>query len=149
MFLIAYTITVKRLMVFPCDQSIQSAYCSSSCPRTYSSPPWPLSEPVDSKISTYQNDRCTEVRVLPHSFISIRCGQYMMCVLPLWNKYICNTSLLTVHSLFQLHSRCSGRQTCSFPVTELHGTQAEACPLVNDLSPYLAASYECVKGESI
>jgi len=37
---------------------------------------------------------------------------------------------------------CSGRQTCQFPVAQLHGSQP--CP--DDLTPYLEASYQCVPG---
>jgi len=38
---------------------------------------------------------------------------------------------------------CSGRQTCQFPVAQLHGSQP--CP--DDLTPYLEASYQCVPGK--
>ena len=41
--------------------------------------------------------------------------------------------------------KCSGRQECEFPVADLHG--AQPCP--GDLTPFLEASYECLKGRCL
>ena len=43
----------------------------------------------------------------------------------------------------QLHSLCSGRRECEFPVTLLHGNHH--CS--NDLTAYLVADLDCVKGK--
>lgn len=44
----------------------------------------------------------------------------------------------------EMDRKCSGRHECNFKVAELHGRQP--CP--NDLTPYLEASYECMRGKN-
>ena len=52
----------------------------------------------------------------------------------------CGTNVLTT-----MHRECSGRRECQFGVTNLHGNH----DCSNDLTAYLAASYECVKGKCV
>jgi hypothetical protein len=44
-----------------------------------------------------------------------------------------------------VHSFCSGKRVCEFPISDLHSTKP--CP--TELLSYLAASYDCVPGESV
>ena len=45
----------------------------------------------------------------------------------------------------EVDRKCSGRQECEFPVASLHGRQP--CP--GDLTPFLEASYTCIKGKLV
>ena len=46
-------------------------------------------------------------------------------------------------ALAAVDTHCSGRRSCSFPVTDLHGLHQ--CP--NDLTAYLRLAYTCVTGQ--
>ena len=45
-----------------------------------------------------------------------------------------------------LHTLCSGKRTCSFPITALH-KPSSGCPA--ELISYLQAEYDCIKGTPV
>lgn len=51
----------------------------------------------------------------------------------------------SLDAMWKMDEACSGRQQCTFPVTNL--VQMKACP--DDVTSFLAASSVCVKGRNV
>ena len=64
---------------------------------------------------------------------------YSICIVYVY----CNCLLQNI--LEYTDSKCSGRQSCQIPVTEVLNDGIKPCP--KDLMPFMLAAYKCVPGK--